>query len=142
DSPAGRGEPDLSRDEAFISRFPIHRACRDGDVGALVSLSQRLPDPAPLAAEDSCFGWTPLHWAAHYGQLECVVRLVQMGCEVNSVTSRFKQTPTHTAAFGGRPHCVVWLTQAGADVNRQSLFGPVSAEALSDECVRSLVIVD
>lgn len=52
-------------------------------------------------------------------QLECVVRLVQMGCEVNTVTSRFSQTPTHTAAFGGHPHCVVWLTQAGADVNRQ-----------------------
>ena len=47
------------------------------------------------------------------------MRLVQMGCEVNMVASRFNQTPTHTAAFGGHPHCVVWLTQAGADVNRQ-----------------------
>ena len=52
-------------------------------------------------------------------QLECLVHLVQMGCEVNSVTSRFNQTPTHTAAFGGHPHCVVWLTQAGADINKQ-----------------------
>ena len=52
-------------------------------------------------------------------QLECVVRLVQVGCEVNTVSSRFNQTPTHTAAFGGHPHCVLWLTQAGADVNRQ-----------------------
>lgn len=52
-------------------------------------------------------------------QLECVMRLVQTGCEVNTVTSRFKQTPTHTAAFGGHSHCVEWLTQAGADINRQ-----------------------
>lgn len=47
------------------------------------------------------------------------MHLVQMGCEVNTVTSRFNQTPTHTAAFGGHPNCVVWLTQAGADVNKQ-----------------------
>ncbi|KAF0045661.1 hypothetical protein F2P81_002190 [Scophthalmus maximus] len=113
-------EPDFPGDEAFASRFPVHRACRDGDVGALVSLTEQLAQSrAHLAAEDSCCGWTPLHWAAHYGQLECVVRLVQMGCGVNTVTSRFNQTPTHTAAFGGHPHCVVWLTQAGADVNRQ-----------------------
>ena len=47
------------------------------------------------------------------------MRLVQMGCEVNTVTNHFKQTPTHSAAFGGHPHCLVWLTQAGADVNKQ-----------------------
>lgn len=52
-------------------------------------------------------------------QLECVIRLVQMGCDVNAVSSRFKQTPIHTAALGGHPRCVLWLSQAGADVNRQ-----------------------
>lgn len=75
---------------------------------------------------DSLFTSTYFQWSRSWlcslspcTQLECVVRLVQMGCEVNTVTSRFNQTPTHTAAFGGHPHCVVWLTQAGADVNRQ-----------------------
>lgn len=62
-------EPDLSSDEGFISRFPVHRACRDGDVAALVSLVQQLSNQAHLTAEDSCCGWTPLHWAAHYGQV-------------------------------------------------------------------------
>ncbi|XP_049919483.1 ankyrin repeat domain-containing protein 10-like [Epinephelus moara] len=137
-------EPDFSGDEAFKGRFPIHRACRDGDVGALVSLLQQPPNRAHLTTEDSCYGWTPLHWAAHYGQLECVVRLVQMGCEVNTVTSRFNQTPTHTAAFGGHPHCVVWLTQAGADVNRQDFVGeaPIHKAARSGslECIQVLLI--
>ncbi|XP_035486625.1 ankyrin repeat domain-containing protein 10 isoform X2 [Scophthalmus maximus] len=138
-------EPDFPGDEAFASRFPVHRACRDGDVGALVSLTEQLAQSrAHLAAEDSCCGWTPLHWAAHYGQLECVVRLVQMGCGVNTVTSRFNQTPTHTAAFGGHPHCVVWLTQAGADVNRQDFVGeaPIHKAARSGslECVQVLLI--
>lgn len=62
-------EPDFSNDDVFISRFPVHRACRDGDIGALVSLLQQLSNQAHLTAEDSCYGWTPLHWAAHYGQV-------------------------------------------------------------------------
>lgn len=58
---------DLSGEDLFISRFPVHRACRDGDVGALFSLIQL--NQAHLTAEDSNYGWTPLHWAAHYGQV-------------------------------------------------------------------------
>ncbi|KAA8579864.1 ankyrin repeat domain-containing protein 10 isoform X2 [Etheostoma spectabile] len=137
-------EADFSSDEVFNSRFPIHRACRDGDVGALVSQLQQLSNQAHLTVEDSCYGWSPIHWAAHYGQLECVVRLVQLGCEVNTVTSRFNQTPTHTAAFGGHPHCVVWLTQAGADVNMQDFVGeaPIHKAARSGSlaCIQVLLI--
>ncbi|KAM4559656.1 ankyrin repeat domain-containing protein 10a [Odontesthes bonariensis] len=137
-------EPDFSSDEVFFRQFPVHRACRDGDVSALVSLSQQLSNQGPLTTEDSCYGWTPLHWAAHYGQLECLVHLVQMGCEVNTMTSRFNQTPTHTAAFGGHPHCVVWLTQAGADINKQDCVGeaPIHKAARSGslECIQVLLI--
>uniref|UniRef100_A0A3Q3VWJ7 Uncharacterized protein n=1 Tax=Mola mola TaxID=94237 RepID=A0A3Q3VWJ7_MOLML len=137
-------EPDLSRDEVLFSRFPIHRACRDGDIGALVSLLQHPSTQAHLNVEDSCYGWTPIHWAAQHGQLECVMRLVQMGCEVNTVTNHFKQTPTHSAAFGGHPHCLVWLTQAGADVNRQDFLGeaPIHKAARSGslECIQILLV--
>ncbi|CAN9498366.1 unnamed protein product [Ophioblennius macclurei] len=134
----------LSGDEGFILRFPVHRACRDGDVRALVSVLEELSNPAHLTAEDPCYGWSPIHWAAHHGQLECVVRLVQMGCEVNLVTSRFHQTPTHSAAFGGHTRCVVWLAQAGADVNHQDLVGeaPIhkAARCGSLECIQVLLI--
>ncbi|XP_061640589.1 ankyrin repeat domain-containing protein 10a isoform X1 [Phyllopteryx taeniolatus] len=130
-----------SKDEAFTSMFPIHRACRDGDVGALLSLYQH---HTHLTAEDSCYGWTPIHWAAHCGQLECVIRLVEMGCDVNTVSSRLNQTPTHTAAIGGHPRCVLWLSQAGADVNRQDFVGeaPIhkAARAASMECIQVLLI--
>lgn len=47
------------------------------------------------------------------------MQLVQIGCDVNAMTSRFAQTPTHIAAFGGHPECLLWLVQAGADINRQ-----------------------
>ncbi|XP_077370582.1 ankyrin repeat domain-containing protein 10-like isoform X1 [Festucalex cinctus] len=130
-----------SDDEAFTRMFPIHRACRDGDVGALLSLYQH---HTHLTTEDSHYGWTPIHWAAHCGQLECVIRLVQMGCDVNTVSSRFNQTPTHTAALGGHPRCVLWLSQAGADVNRQDFVGeaPIhkAARAASMECIQVLLI--
>jgi len=62
-------EPVFSGDEVFFRQFPVHRACRDGDVSALVSLLQQLSNQGQLTTEDSCYGWTPLHWAAHYGQV-------------------------------------------------------------------------
>ncbi|XP_061910104.1 ankyrin repeat domain-containing protein 10-like isoform X1 [Entelurus aequoreus] len=131
----------LNDNEVFNRLFPIHRACRDGDVGALLSFLQ---EHTRLTTEDSYYGWTPIHWAAHSGQLECVIRLVQMGCDVNTVSSRFNQTPTHTAAFGGHPHCVLWLSRAGADINHQDLTGeaPIhkAARAGSLECIQVLMI--
>nr|XP_020465200.1 ankyrin repeat domain-containing protein 10 isoform X2 [Monopterus albus] len=75
--------------------------------------------------------------------LECVMSLVQVGCGVNAMTSRFAQTPTHIAAFGGHPECLLWLLQAGADINRQDYVGetPIhkAARAGSLECVNALL---
>ncbi|KAM8857797.1 ankyrin repeat domain-containing protein 10b isoform 4-T4 [Synchiropus picturatus] len=137
-------ESGFSSEEVLSSRFPLHRACRDGDVGALSSLLQCITSPADLAVEDTFYGWAPLHWAAHFGKLECVMRLVQVGCGVNAVTSRFAQTPTHICAFGGHPQCLSWLLQAGADINRQDYVGetPIhkAARAGSLECINALLI--
>ncbi|XP_005798131.1 ankyrin repeat domain-containing protein 10 [Xiphophorus maculatus] len=137
-------ESGFSSEEVLNSRFPLHRACRDGDVGALCSLLHCTSNPADLSVEDTFYGWTPIHWAAHFGKLECVMRLVQVGCGVNSVTSRFAQTPTHIAAFGGHPECLLWLLQAGADINRQDYVGetPIhkAARAGSLDCINALLI--
>ncbi|XP_020504427.1 ankyrin repeat domain-containing protein 10b [Labrus bergylta] len=137
-------ESGFSSEEVLNSRFPLHRACRDGDVGALCSLLQCTSNPADLTVEDTFYGWTPIHWAAHFGKLECVMRLVQVGCGVNVMTSRFAQTPTHIAAFGGHPECLLWLLQAGAEINRQDYVGetPIhkAARAGSLECINALLI--
>ncbi|KAJ8013201.1 hypothetical protein DPEC_G00050820 [Dallia pectoralis] len=137
-------ESGFSSEEVLSVRFPLHRACRDGDVGALCALLQCITNPADLAVEDSFYGWTPIHWAAHFGKLECVIRLVQVGCGVNSVTTRFAQTPTHIAAFGGHPESLLWLLQAGADINRRDYVGetPIhkAARAGSLECVNALLV--
>uniref|UniRef100_A0A3Q3XDA3 Uncharacterized protein n=1 Tax=Mola mola TaxID=94237 RepID=A0A3Q3XDA3_MOLML len=137
-------ESGFSSEEVLNSRFPLHRACRDGDVGALCSLLQCTSNPVDLTVEDAFYGWTPIHWGAHFGKLECVMRLVQVGCGVNAMTSRFAQTPTHIAAFGGHPECLLWLLQAGADINRQDYVGetPIhkAARAGSLECINALLI--
>lgn len=65
-------ESGFSNDEVLNNRFPLHRACRDGDVGALSSLLQCATNQADLVAEDSFYGWTPIHWAAHFGKV-CVL---------------------------------------------------------------------
>lgn len=115
---AGAGvEAGFSSEELLSLRFPLHRACRDGDLVALCSLLPHTPR-AHLAAEDSFYGWTPVHWAAHFGKLECLIQLVRAGASLNVSTTRYAQTPAHIAAFGGHPHCLVWLIQAGANINK------------------------
>ncbi|XP_058628794.1 ankyrin repeat domain-containing protein 10a isoform X2 [Onychostoma macrolepis] len=72
------------------------------------------------------------------------MRLVQVGCEVNSLTTRFAQTPAHIAAFGGHPECLLWLLHTGAEINRQDYVGeaPIhkAARAGNMECINVLLI--
>lgn len=64
-------ESGVSNDEVLNIRYPLHRACRDGDVVALCSLLQCTTNQADLITEDSVYGWTPIHWAAHFGKVAC-----------------------------------------------------------------------
>ncbi|XP_060681811.1 ankyrin repeat domain-containing protein 10-like isoform X3 [Hemiscyllium ocellatum] len=135
-------ERGFSSEELLSLRFPLHRACRDGDSGALRTLLAA-SSPTDIGVEDNFYGWTPLHWAAHFGKLECVMQLVQAGVGVNIATSRFAQTPAHIAAFGGHPQGLLWLIQAGADYNIQDVVGetPVHKAARSGslDCLNVLV---
>ncbi|XP_069858709.1 ankyrin repeat domain-containing protein 10 [Dipodomys merriami] len=140
---AGAGvEAGFSSEELLSLRFPLHRACRDGDLAALCSLLPRTPR-AQLAAEDAFYGWTPVHWAAHFGKLECLIQLVRAGATLNTSTTRYAQTPAHIAAFGGHPQCLVWLIQAGANINKPDCEGetPIHKAARSGslECISTLV---
>ena len=59
-------------EEVFSRLFPIHKACRDGDV---VYLSRLVAESAPdhLVIEDQFNGWTPMHWAAYFGKVSLCV---------------------------------------------------------------------
>jgi hypothetical protein len=41
------------------SQYPLHRACRDGDLEALSLL---LSVGTDFYQEDGFYGWTPIHW--------------------------------------------------------------------------------
>ncbi|XP_066974824.1 ankyrin repeat domain-containing protein 10-like isoform X2 [Macrobrachium rosenbergii] len=112
-------------------KFPLHRACRDGDIASLKLLLHQEAAPSHITLEDTYYGWTPTHWAAYFGRLDCLRLLVcgvgnGVSADPGLKTSRFTQTPVHIAAFAGHPHCLQWLLQAGADPNAQDYLGETS----------------
>lgn len=113
---AGAGvEAGFSSEELLSLRFPLHRACRDGDLVALCSLLPHTPR-AHLAAEDSFYGWTPVHWAAHFGKVGAGTlrrhfpRGVLLGsertplCHESAATAR-SAAPAHPLRVPGRMCC-------------------------------------
>ncbi|XP_006049203.1 ankyrin repeat domain-containing protein 10 isoform X4 [Bubalus kerabau] len=122
---AGAGvEAGFSSEELLSLRFPLHRACRDGDLAALCSLLQQTPR-AHLAAEDSFYGWTPVHWAAHFGK----------DCE--------GETPIHKAARSGSLDCISALVANGAQVDLRNASGLTAADIAQtqgfQECTQFLL---
>ncbi|XP_071786471.1 uncharacterized protein [Asterias amurensis] len=112
---------DKSSEDHLRIRFPVHRACRDGDTGALSALLAH--GEYDLYTEDQFYGWTPAHWSAYHGKLGCLQLLVTAGVNFDVATQRFHQTPAHVAAFGNQPHCLMWLIRSGASVNAQDYLG-------------------
>ncbi|KAK4312362.1 hypothetical protein Pmani_016207 [Petrolisthes manimaculis] len=145
-------------EKALCNKFPLHRACRDGDVnGLLLLLHDHEAAHTHITLEDTYYGWTPSHWAAYFGKLECLRVLVGEGggeggrggrgtitlASPALTTSRFTQTPAHIAAFAGHPHCLSWLLQAGAHTDAQDYLGETAlhkaARTGSLECVNILL---
>lgn len=52
---------------SFHYNYPIHRACRDGDVQ---TVSMALASDQSLTTAEDCFKHlTPIHWAATFGKV-------------------------------------------------------------------------
>ncbi|MPC83443.1 Ankyrin repeat domain-containing protein 10 [Portunus trituberculatus] len=62
------GNWSVMSETALAKNFPLHRACRDGDVAALAALLQQDATHRHLTLEDTYYGWTPTHWAAYFGK--------------------------------------------------------------------------
>lgn len=57
-------------EEILLSKFPLHRACRDGDTEALSMLLVEAQHG--IYVEDSFYAWTPAHWSAYFGKVQYV----------------------------------------------------------------------
>ncbi|XP_048774028.1 ankyrin repeat domain-containing protein 10-like isoform X2 [Ostrea edulis] len=131
----------MTTEELFLRHFPLHQACRNGDLEKLSALLAS--GNAEFYEEDSFYGWSPLHWAANFGKLTCLNKLTQMGACSDVPTERTNITPVHVAADGGKGHCLSWLLQNHALINRQDYLGdtPIhkAAKKGNMECVSLLV---
>ncbi|CAK8697294.1 unnamed protein product [Clavelina lepadiformis] len=129
-------------EEVIARQYPIHKACRDGNAVALSRLVA-VATPDQMVVEDQFYGWTPLHWAAYFGKIDCLNGLLMTGVNVNIRTSRFQQTPAHISAFGGHPNCLSELIKSGADIHARDYLGEIPLHKASRvgniECIRTLI---
>lgn len=143
DQSHGLGRWTMSTEDLFQSSFPMHRACRDGDMDSLASLLKVKNGYLDFYEEDDFYGWTPVHWASYFGKLPCLMRLLEAGSSCDNPTERLNQSPAHIAAYGGQSHCLKWLLHCGASLCRQDYLGETpchkAARTGSMECVSLLV---
>ena len=72
--------------------------------------------------------YTPLMWAAKYGQYECIEALIEAGADVNKTVSG--DSPLwYTSFYTEDTRCVELLLDAGADVNYMNVCGTVLMKA-------------
>ena len=99
---------------------------------------EELIDAEPqLARNWSADGFTPLHYAAFFGQEEAAKILLERGAEVEVVARNesIRVTPLHSAAAGSHAGIVKLLLEAGADPNasQDGGFTPLHSAAQNDD---------
>uniref|UniRef100_A0A914VTK3 Ankyrin repeat domain-containing protein 10 n=1 Tax=Plectus sambesii TaxID=2011161 RepID=A0A914VTK3_9BILA len=134
----------------LATHYPLHRACRNGDIDTLTRLLSE-QSPVPCLSEESFYGWTPFHWAAYFGKRTCLQKLFEHcaarwdGGRLDSDlrTSQFRQTPVHLAAFGGSVGCLRLLLELGCSPATKDYLGETAAHKAarsgSFECLSLLL---
>lgn len=96
-------------------------------------------DPALIGAYSSD-GWTPLHLAAFFGNLDLALKLIERGAEVDArSTNAMKNTPLHAAAAGRKTELVRLLLNEGADPNARQQGGWTALQAAAQNGDRPIV---
>ena len=91
----------------------LHEAAAQGDVARIRELLET--DPKRVATCDG-EGWTPLHRAAHAGQVEAMRALLDGGADVEDrACGAPRVQPLHAAVASGNEAAVAVLLAAGAD---------------------------
>ncbi|GIY51340.1 ankyrin repeat domain-containing protein 10 [Caerostris extrusa] len=128
----------------FSNNYPVHKHCRDGDVHALSTMINSQPMLSIM--EDPYRNWTPIHWAAFTGRLDCVRQVVSVEPKTLHIqSSKTFQTALHCASEGGHPSVVLWLLQAGSNPKVKDVYGESAlhkaAKVGNAECASLLIEV-
>ena len=134
--PNGRSNHRSGREVAALlleygAGYDIWSACGLDDVWRVAQLLRE--DPGVANAGDAS-GYTPLHWAAKQGALDCARLLLDASAEVDPDSNSLK-TPLHQAAVAhqnmaflpSNVDLMALLIEAGADCRRSGLQGPHAA---------------
>ncbi|XP_075448700.1 ankyrin repeat domain-containing protein 42 isoform X2 [Ascaphus truei] len=98
-----------------ISYSGIPDAVKAGDVEQLAMM---VKSGASVNEVDLLHKFTPLHWAAHSGSLECLHWLLWHGADISDVTTR-GWTAAHLAAIRGQDACMQALLLNGANLSAE-----------------------
>lgn len=109
-----RGHRDLARDIAANSaNLDVFAAAAVGDIDSL-----RAGIASGHVNDVAYDGWTPLHLAAFFGQLDAAAALVDAGAALDAISRNgMRNTPLHAATAGGHSALALLLIDRGADVN-------------------------
>jgi ankyrin repeat protein len=102
-----------------VGDLDVFEAAALGDNAQLVSLLEKNRD---LAKAHSSDGFTPLHLACFFGQVEAAETLINYKAEVNAVSPN-RIAVIHSAAASRNATLVKLLLQAGANPNLQQQGG-------------------
>ncbi|XP_037024692.1 DNA-binding protein RFXANK-like [Bradysia coprophila] len=109
-----RGNTEASISEEIHLSF--HERAGQGEIS-----KEQVLQEAGIDVLDS-YGYTPLHWACHYGQLCSVQVLIDCGANVNKQAPDMV-TPLLLSAAGGHHEIVRLLLKSGADVDHMDIEG-------------------
>ena len=114
-------------------------------VGAVDRIVELLKAEPGLVNEFTLDGYTPLGYAAFFGQPEAAQVLLQYGAQVNVAShNAMKVMPLHSAAAGHNMAVVRLLVEHGADVNakQEQDFTPLMAAAQNGDLEMAQLFLD
>lgn len=82
--------------------------------------------------DETNLGTTPLYWAACYGRLSWISRLLNLGANIHATTNE-GETALHIAARNGKAEAVLLLLERGADIRQSDLRGWTALHAAIEE---------
>lgn len=128
-------------DKDSSGRTALHYATCSSNVEQLTILTERGDD---LVHIKDHAGRTSLHYAVfnpHVRSLEMVIKLLNLGADVNCLDND-RRTPLHHAAESGRARLIPLLVQRGATTGtREKIKGRTPLELAANDHIKELIIV-